>query len=189
MEKIIITLTGPSGVGKGYLKTYLKKKLCLKEIPVYTTRTLRLNESNEERIFVDKKNFLKLVKNKQFLFVNRILGNFYGFLKKDFLSPPKRIILEIYVNNVRKFKKYFPNSLMIAILPSNLEFLKYRLKKRRIKTGEKGIIQRLKNASKEIKKIQKLKKYFDLIYIVGKQNEKIICQEIENWIKSHLSIC
>ena len=47
-ENKIITITGPSGVGKTRLKRTLKEQFGLKEIPFYTTREPREDDNEEE---------------------------------------------------------------------------------------------------------------------------------------------
>ena len=183
MPKILLTITGPSGVGKGYLKRYLKKVFDLTEPLVYTTRKKRKNEDYSDRAFLTEKEFQIKLKNKELILVSEIYGNYYGFYKNAFLGSSNQIT-EIYTDNVEKFKEICPSALMIGILPKNLDFLMYRLQKREKESGEK-FFKRLKRAKMEINKIEKQRDYFDYIYNVDRNNESKICRDVENYIRNY----
>jgi len=183
MLGILITLIGPSGVGKGYLKNYLKRVFSLTEPPVYTTREKRGNENCSDRIFLTKKEFRTKLKNKELILVNEIYGNYYGFHKNAF-SDNSNQITEIYADNVKKFKEIRPSALILGLLPENLDFLIYRLQKRKKENGKK-VSERLKGIKAELNKVLKQKEYFDYLYYVGKNNEGKICSDIENYIKNY----
>ena len=79
MNKIII-ITGPSGVGKGTIEKELFKipSLKLALSCSMTTRTKRENEiEGEHYYFVDEVEFLKKVKNNEFLEYSQHFGNYY----------------------------------------------------------------------------------------------------------------
>jgi len=183
MPRILITLTGPSGVGKGYLKKYLKKVFKLIEPPVYTTRKKRKNEDSSDRIFLTRKEFREKLKNKELILVNEIYGNYYGFHKGTF-SKNLNQITEIYTDNVKKFREICPSALMFGLLPKNLDFLMYRLQKREKESGER-ISQRLEGIKEELTKVWEQKEFFNYIYYVGEDNEHRICNDIENYIKNY----
>jgi len=186
MSKVLITLTGPSGVGKSYLKKYLRKVFNLTEPPVYTTREKRGNENCSDRIYLTKKEFRAKLKNKELILVNEIYGNYYGFHKNAFLNNSNQIT-EIYVDNVKKIKEICPSVLMLGLLPENLDFLMYRLQKRKKESGEK-VPERSEGTKAELNKVLKQKEYFDYLYYVGKNNEGKICSDIENYIKNYYQL-
>jgi len=109
MSKVLITLTGPPGVGKTYLKKYLKKVFNLTEPPVYTTRKKRENEDCSDRIFLSRKEFWKKLKDNKLILVNKIYGNYYAF-HKDAFSGNSNQITEIYVDNIKKLKGFILRS-------------------------------------------------------------------------------
>ena len=183
MSRILITLTGPSGIGKGYLKKYLKKVFKLTEPPVYTTRKKRKNEDSSDRIFLTRKEFREKLKKGELILVNEIYGNYYGF-QKDAFSDNSNQITEIYIDNVKKFREIYPSALMLGLLPKSLDFLMYRLHKREKESGEK-VSQRLGEIEKELAKIWKQKEFFNYIYYVGKDNQHRVCNDIENYIKNY----
>lgn len=186
MAQILVTLTGPSGIGKGYLKKYLKKVFNFKEPVVYTTREKRKDEDFSERMFLTKREFLEKVKNKELILVRKIYGNYYGFHKNAFLIN-SNLITEIHIDNVEKFKKMYPHALMLGFLSKTLDFLIYRLKKKEKESGQK-VTLRLDEIKKEIKKIQKKRKLFNQLFYVDRDNEGKICKEVENYIKNFYNL-
>ena len=186
MSRILIALTGPSGVGKGYLKECLKEEFDLTEPPVYTTRKKRRNENSSERIFLIQEDFQRRLKTGEFILVNKIYGNYYGF-HKDAFSHSSNQITEIYVDNVNRFKKICPSALLIGLLPKSFNFLMYRLMKRKKESGE-DISLRIESARAELDKIRKRKEFFDYIYYVGRNNEDRICKDVINYVKSYYYI-
>jgi guanylate kinase len=186
MAKILISLTGPSGVGKGYLKNHLKNIFGLAEPPVYTTRKKRKNENCSDRIFLGREDFQERMKKGDFILANEIYGNFYGFHKGAFLNDLAQIT-EIYSDNVKKFRIANPSSLMIGILPKSLDFLVSRLRKREANSRE-AIFDRLNGAQGEIDGVSRAKGFFDYSYFVGADNEGSICGDMENYIRNHYKI-
>ena len=179
------TLTGPSGIGKGYLKRNLKDCFDFEEPLVYTTRRKRKEDENNDRIFLSKKEFFKKKKNKEFIFVNKFYDNLYGFGLKAFNNiNKKRIITEIHIDNVKEFRKKYLQANMILLLTDNINFLKYRLTKRGEDTQE--LNKRLKISKEELKKCKEIKNKFDFIYNVNYNNEDKIINEVKKYINKEL---
>jgi len=178
----VITLTGPCGIGKSYVKRKVKREFVLREPPIYTTRPLRDNEEIGERIRITDDEFDVLVNNQEFLFVNELFGYRYGLRTADIYQTPGDLILELYVDNTGRFRELLPDAHMIAMIPSSIEFIEKRLRKR----GDKTIFERLKHAPEEIEKIVKNYKdgIFDVLYVISEKNEgkivKVICEYIES---------
>ncbi|MDP2820751.1 MAG: hypothetical protein Q8O39_00915 [bacterium] len=183
MEKsFLITLTGPSGIGKSYLKRRLKKYFKFEEPAVYTSRKKRKENEKGERIFLAKQEFLKKVKNKELILLNKIFGNWYAFRFDAFKNINKKnIITEIYIDNVKQFRKNYPKASMIVLVTDDINFLKYRLQKRAENKSE--LNKRLRLAKQELKKIKSLKNNFNFIYNVNYNNENKIVDEVIKNIK------
>jgi guanylate kinase len=160
MNKIII-ITGPSGVGKGTIEKELFKipSLKLALSCSMTTRTKRENEiEGEHYYFVDEVEFLKKVKNNEFLEYSQHFGNYYGTLKLDvdnLIAKGHNVIVEVdtvgALNIIKKFKdeNSIDKLLSIFIAPPNLEVLESRIRNRNSETDE-SIKERLFKAKKEI---------------------------------------
>jgi len=172
---IIITITGTSGVGKGYLKDYLKQEFGLDEPAVYTTRKRRVGENRPDRRFVSESEFKEILKQKGIVFPQKLYGDRYGFDKNSFSKG--NIITEVHMDIAQRFRALFPNALMIALTTDNPKFLEYRLTKRG--DDPKLACKRIKASEKEIASTRALKKIFYINYEVGFENENRIVEDIK----------
>jgi len=183
----IITLTGPSGVGKSYIKRRLKAELHLVEIPVFTTRNRRNENENSERIFVTEEEFLQKLYDGELIFMNCLYGARYAFSSSDInrmKQPDGEFILELYIGNVRRFRNVFPFANMIAIVTDSMDLLRSRLRKRL--EDEADIELRLKGAEREIQDILYEKELFDVVYFVDYYNGNQIENEIIEYVRRYL---
>ena len=172
---VIIAITGTSGIGKGFLKDNLKERLGLTDPPWYTTRKKRKGETRPDRVFVNETQFQKLTENGSLIFAQDLYGgDKYALHKSAFKKGG--VITEIHIDVVSKFRKLFPNAILIGLTTNNVDFLKYRLKKRG--DSQKEAAKRLAAAERELAKTRSLHKVFNINYAVGFDNEKRIVQDI-----------
>ncbi|MFN4196397.1 MAG: guanylate kinase [Caldimicrobium sp.] len=153
MNRLILIVSGPSGVGKSTLLKELPKEEFYFSIS-YTTRSPRQGEVyGIDYYFVDKETFLKMLKAGEFLEWIEVHGSFYGTSTKEVekaFSQGKHLVLDVEVIGASALKKKFgPSALSIFILPPNLKILEERLKKRGAE-GEEKIKERLMRAKLEI---------------------------------------
>ncbi|MFA6065082.1 MAG: hypothetical protein WCW44_04000 [archaeon] len=172
---VIIAITGTSGIGKGFLKDNLKERLGLTDPPWYTTRKKRKGETRPDRVFVNEPQFQKLIENGSLIFAQNLYGGDKYALHKSAFEKGG-VITEIHIDVVDKFRKLFPNAILIGLTTNNIDFLKYRLKKRG--DSQKEAAKRLAAAEKELAKTRRLHKVFNINYAVGFDNEKRIVQDI-----------
>ena len=135
-----MVVSGPSGVGKGTLvKRLVQKRNDVVESVSCTTRAPREGELHgREYYFLDKKEFLRRVEEKDFLEYDEHFGNYYG-TPKSFVREKlkeKSVILEIDVVGGLNAKKAFPECLLVMIVPPSKETLFERLKGRNSETDE-----------------------------------------------------
>lgn len=140
MERNLLVVSGPSGVGKGTLvKRLVQKRNDVVESVSCTTRAPREGELHgREYYFLDKKEFLRRVEENDFLEYDEHFGNYYG-TPKSFVRETlkeKSVILEIDVVGGLNAKKAFPESLLVMIVPPSKETLFERLKGRNSETDE-----------------------------------------------------
>ncbi|MFH1401932.1 MAG: guanylate kinase [Parcubacteria group bacterium] len=158
LRKLFI-LVGPSGVGKNtVMEGVIKKNPELKMVPSFTTRLARAGEKNgREYFFITKKEFRKLIKNKQLLEYEQVYpGLFYGTPRNKILEllQKNNLIKPIDVLGAQSLKKAFPqNAIIIFIKPPSLRGLKSRIKKRGELT-KKQMQERLGRIPFEMKKIK-----------------------------------
>ena len=161
----LTVLTGPSGVGKGTIV----RKILESHIDVWlsisaTTRQPRAGELHGEHyLFLEKKEFQKIIDKEGFLEWASFSKNFYGTPKKIVKEKIKKginVLLEIELEGARQIRKSFPEGLQIFLSPPNLAELEKRIRGRGTET-EKAIRDRLAIANKEIM----AKKEFDAVVI------------------------
>ena len=155
----LIILSGPSGAGKGTIHNEL---LRIDDNLTYsvsmTTRSPREGEKEGvDYFFVSEEQFKKEIKNKSFLEYALVHGNYYGTPRKSVLESLDKgldVILELDIQGALKIKESYPDGIFIFIMPPSMRELKNRLVKRGTETKDK-IIERFKNAYKEINEISK----------------------------------
>ncbi len=133
---IIVILSSPSGAGKTTLVKKISSRNNYKVSISHTTRKPRSNEKNgRDYYFVNKTEFKRLIKNKQFLEYAKVFKNYYGSLRETVinkLNKSENIIFDIDWQGTRqiKNKKLKYKIITIFILPPSKEELFKRLLKR-----------------------------------------------------------
>ena len=153
MQKKLIVVSGPSGVGKGTIvKTLIKRRSDVVESVSCTTRAPRTGEVHgREYYFLSKEEFEKRVREDDFLEYDNHFGNYYG-TPKSFVRETlkeKSVILEIDVVGALNAKKAFPNSVLVMIVPPSIDELRRRLLSRGTESEEE-VENRLQRLSYEL---------------------------------------
>jgi len=169
----IIVISGPSGCGKTTIcKELIKRNKNFVFSVSYTTRQKRKGEVNgRDYFFVSEQEFLKMIKQKKLVEWAKVYNNYYGTPKKPLLeaiNSGKNILLDIDVQGGKNIKKFFPESILIFILPPSFTVLKQRIISR-AKDKLEEIKIRLKNLEKEIKN----SKYYDYFVINDNLEETV----------------
>jgi guanylate kinase len=150
----LFVITGPSGVGKGTLRT---KALSDMENLTYsiscTTRPPREGERDGvDYHFVDTRDFEKKIADGLFLEHAVVHGCRYGTLLADVkreTEAGRDVLLEIDVQGAMQIRAVLPDSVLIFIAPPSLAVLEKRLRQRKTESEDK-IALRLENAKKEM---------------------------------------
>lgn len=140
MKTVLMAISGPSGVGKGTIvKEFLKRRKDAEVSVSCTTRAPREGETDgKDYFFITKEEFLRRRDEGDFLEWDEHFGNFYG-TPKSFVEErlkTRSLILEIDVVGALNAKKFFPDCVLIMIVPPSVEELKKRLKGRCSETEE-----------------------------------------------------
>ena len=152
---LLLVLSGPSGVGKGTVKSAIvKNKVFPFEYSVsMTTRKPRPGEINgKDYYFVTQERFKQAISQDELLEYNQYVNNFYGTPKapvKKMLDEGKDVLLEIDVNGAKKVRKQMPDGVFIFLTPPDLHTLHTRLENRGTES-EDVIMGRIKQARQEI---------------------------------------
>ncbi len=138
---ILITVSGPSGSGKGTVLGELIKKHDDVKISVsMTTRQKRNGEiDGTNYYFVNREYFEKKINENGMLEYAEYAGNYYGTPKEPvdkMLNEGKAVILEIDVQGADKIKDIYPDVVRIFIMPPSVGVLERRLRGRNTEDEE-----------------------------------------------------
>ncbi|MEE1139203.1 MAG: guanylate kinase [Acutalibacteraceae bacterium] len=152
---MLITVSGPSGSGKGtVLGELIKKRDDVKISVSMTTRQKRNGEIDAVNYyFVAKDYFEKKISEGSMLEYAQYAGNYYGTPKEpvdEMLKAGKAVILEIDVQGADKIKEIYPDVIRIFIMPPSASVLERRLRGRNTE-DEETINHRLVIAKGEMK--------------------------------------
>ena len=152
---LLLVLSGPSGVGKGTVKSAIvENKVFPFEYSVsMTTRKPRPGEvDGKDYFFVSEERFQEAIKNGELLEYNNYVGHYYGTPLgpvKKMLHDGKDVLLEIDVNGAAKVREKMPDGVFIFLTPPDLHTLHLRLEYRGTES-EDVIRGRIKQARNEI---------------------------------------
>jgi len=154
----IISITGPSGVGKGTLGVYAVATLpnCAVSVSA-TTRPIRPTEvDGREYHFLTEEAFKGKIAGDGFIEWAKYGNNYYGTPYssiEDLIADGKNVIIELEVQGALQLMRKIPDVISVFIMPPapHLITLRTRLEARVAKTGEStDIEERLAIAKKEI---------------------------------------
>ncbi|WP_294756718.1 guanylate kinase [uncultured Lactobacillus sp.] len=152
---LLLVLSGPSGVGKGTVKSAIvKNKVFPFEYSVsMTTRQPRPGEINgKDYFFVTEERFKQAISQNELLEYNQYVNHFYGTPKAPvakMLDEGKDVLLEIDVNGAQKVRQEMPDGVFIFLTPPDLHTLHTRLENRGTES-EDVIMGRIRQARQEI---------------------------------------
>ena len=182
----MIVFSSPSGAGKTTLVKLISNNKNNFISVSHTTRSPRSNEINgTDYYFIDKNQFQKLIKEKEFLEYAKVFGNYYGTSKKEIISKleeGKNVIFDIDWQGTEQIIKQKLNYKLITIfiLPPSKKVLRDRLSNRDMK--DKLIVEERMNQFD--KDILHWKNYN---YVVINDELKFCYKKIVNILESELN--
>ena len=164
-KPLLFVLSGPSGVGKDAVLTYLKNADCgLKFVTTMTTRPRRPNEKDGvDYQFVTKDQFQKLRDNDELLEWAEVYDNWYGVSKETVqqaLKQGKDVMVKVDIQGAFAYKNFAPGSGLIFLSPPSFDELANRLKQRYTETPA-SLSTRLRACDYEMKQIDQ----FDYVVV------------------------
>lgn len=178
---MLISLTGPSGVGKGFVTMRLMERFSsLGVLQWVTTRQLRPSDAHtQNRICVSEKAFGRLVACSQLFLVQKLFGYWYGVRRQDLEeSSRKHVVTELHGNNLLIVRRLAVPLTAVALVPADIAFLKKRLTQYRGTETDCEIEKRVLDAEKEILFIRERRDLFDEIVVVSENNENAVVSQI-----------
>lgn len=182
---LLIIISGPSGVGKGTIRSFLMNDELLKLVYSIsmTTRTPREGEVNgKDYIFTSKEKFEQAIGQGELLEWAEFVGNYYGTplsVVEDLRNQGINVLLEIEVQGAMQVREKCPDALSIFIIPPNMEELEKRIRGRHSE-AEEIVQQRLAKAAGEMKMIK------DYKYVVCNDDPQLAADMIALIIKRHM---
>jgi guanylate kinase len=170
-KPLLVVLSGPSGVGKDAVLSYLKASDSnFKFVCTNTTRPRRANEKdNVDYHFVSPAEFQDLLNRNELLESAKVYENWYGVPKEPIRQALKQgydIMVKVDVQGAATIKKLVPQAVFIFLAPPSFDELASRLKLRYTETPE-SLATRLHACENEMKQIPG----FD--YVVVNQKNQI----------------
>ncbi len=153
---ILVVLSGPSGVGKGTVRSALfemENHNLIYSVSVTTRKPRGKEKEGVDYYFVDEKEFLKRVDEGKFLEYTKFVGHYYGTLQESIdnkLAEGSEVILEIEVDGALQVKEKMPGAVFIFIAPPSLKDLEKRLIERGTESNYE-LHERLEKAKNELK--------------------------------------
>lgn len=186
---MLVSLTGPSGIGKGYLKDYLLRVFPdWREISWYTTRQIRSRENyrNDRRI-VTEAQFRRLYEQGNIILVQELYGYLYGMNCSDLEGGDKEILLtELQISNLPTALALIEDLLTIALVPADPNFLRQRLTNYRGTESLEEVELRLETARSEIDLIWQSTSLFARVFTVSEANEGDLPDLVADFIRHRL---
>lgn len=182
---LLIIISGPSGVGKGTIRSFFIKdeSLSLAYSISMTTRSPRDGEVNgKDYIFVSKEEFEQAIARGDLLEWAEFVGNYYGTplsAVEDLRNQGKNVMLEIEVQGAMQVREKCPDAISIFIIPPNMEELEKRIRGRHSE-AEEIVQQRLAKAAGEMKMVK------DYKYVVCNDDPQLAADMITLIIKRHM---
>jgi guanylate kinase len=153
-----IILSAPSGGGKTTIaKELLRRRTDLGYSVSWTTRSPRPGEvDGKDYYFLSRDEFLGRRARGDFAESAEVHGNLYGTLRSEIarvLETGKNVIMDIDVQGARQFRKAFPQSATVFVLPPSGEVLLDRLRNRKTESPQQ-LAARLDSALEELRAVE-----------------------------------
>lgn len=184
---LLIIISGPSGVGKGTVRSYFMDDPALKlaySISMTTRSPREKEQDGVDYIFTSKEKFEEAIRNGELLEWAEFVGNYYGTPMAQverLRNEGKNVLLEIEVQGATQVREKCPDALSIFIIPPSMEELEKRIRGRKSE-AEEVVQQRLAKASKEMKMVNNYK------YIVCNDDPQLAADMIRTIIKRHMEL-
>ena len=150
---MIVTLTGPSGVGKGHLTTQLQASLKAQIVPWTTTRLPRPDDVlTNNRRFVSRDQFDRMQSEGLLIGVQSLHAEKYA-LEQKFLGLVNRNDIYVCEVNSANIQPLFPllrHRFSIALVTDDFQLLKERILLREPRMDNGQLSDRLEAAVKEV---------------------------------------
>ncbi len=185
---MIISLSGPSGIGKGFVKERLLQIFPqIQELVWFTTRPLRSNEQQGgNRIHISLSEFNQMNEFGELVLVQDLFGHRYGLRKEDLLPSSDIKLTEVHPDNMLEAFRINPEIFAIGFVTHDLSLLYKRLSVLRKTESPAEIEKRVATAESEIETILQRRSLFTSVIEVTEAGESLVVEEVSAVLKSQL---
>ncbi len=176
---MIIAFSGPSGIGKGFIKEgLLRLHPHMKELEWLTTRSLRSNGKEGNRTHVSAEQFTFLVQSGEVVLAQNHFGHQYGLRKGDLSPSQETRLTELHPCTVAEALRINPEIILVGLVTFDISLLRRRLTIIRKTESPAEIEKRLTQADDEIKAILGQRELFASVVEVSEAKEPFLMDEI-----------
>jgi len=156
-QRLLIVISGPSGVGKdSVVKALLSSDLPLHFVVTANTRSPRPEEiEGVDYFFISKDKFKKMIRDNELIEWAHVYDDYKGVPTsqvKDAFASGKDVVMRLDVQGAERIRSLFPEAILIFLLPSNEEEWHQRLEKR-TDAKDNDFELRIKTVKEELEKI------------------------------------
>lgn len=185
---MIVFLSGPSGIGKGFIKERLLQLYPqIQELAWLTTRTLRPNEQDGNRVHASLPEFNQLAGSGKLVLVQELFGHRYGLRKEDLFPCSDIKLSELHPDNLLEALRINPAIFVIGLVTLDLSLLYKRLSVLRKTESSAEIEKRVATAKSEIETILRRKSLFASVIEVTEAGEALVLDEVCAVLTSRLT--
>jgi guanylate kinase len=154
MSGLLYVISGPSGAGKStVIENLLKSTPGLAYSISHTSRKPRGEEKDGvDYHFAGKEDFEQMIREGEFVEWAEVYGDYYGTSVSGLNEQRGRgldVVMDVDVFGAKNIKQSFEGSILIFILPPNLDILERRLRNRGTES-EEAVRNRIEKALKEL---------------------------------------
>ncbi len=157
MNPFPIILSAPSGGGKTTIAhALLARRNDVGYSVSCTTRPPRAGEQDgRDYRFLTRREFIARQERGEFAESAEVHGNLYGTLESEVervLETGKHVLMDIDVQGAMQFRRAFPQSVSVFVLPPSGEVMLQRLRERDTESGAQ-LVARLQSALQELQSV------------------------------------
>ena len=154
---LLVVLSGPSGVGKDAVVSYMREHTPGWHVAVTaTTRPQRRGEQDGvDYLFISLERFQEMVRHDDFLEYAQVYGYWYGVPRqqvKEALDRGLDVIVKADVQGAATIKQKVPEAVCVFLAPPSIEELEGRLRQRRTESPPELAV-RIQTARQEMEKL------------------------------------